>query len=111
MSEHNQDLSWSNATCICSAIRCSLLFLRVTMRLSHVTSTPFPASHSLSTSIPIFSGSPRKLFLMLTILSPCLSCRRSVPNTSILGPIREGKSMFTSCRKFGTSAETVREQG
>ena len=56
--EHNQDLSWSNAIRIWSAIRCSLLFLRVAMRPSHVTSTPFPANQSLRTSIAISSGLP-----------------------------------------------------
>ena len=110
MSEHNQDCSWSNAICICSAIRCSLLFLRVAMRLSHVTSTPFPASHSLSTSNVIFSGSPRRVSLMLTILFPRSSCRSNVPKELNCFPTREGKLISTSCGKVGLSLTTLNKR-
>ena len=110
MSNINQDLGWSNATCICSAIRCSLLFLRVAMRLSHDTSTPFPANHSLSTSNVIFSGSPRKVSLMLTILFPRSSCRRNVPKELNCFPTREGKLISSSCGKVGLSLTTVNKR-
>ena len=82
--------SWTNAVVSWSAKIESSQSLRVAMRLSHDTSTPFPASHSLRTSIAISTGSSRALFLMLAILFPRSSFRRMVPNAVTLGPTHEG---------------------
>ena len=103
----HQDLSWSSAICIWTAISESSQSLRVAMRLSHDTSTPFPASHSLRTSIVILSGSPRQHSLILATLSPKSSWRRSVPNARDLGPTREGSLILTSSVSVGLSPETA----
>ena len=104
---HISFMNWSSAICICSAMSESSLSLRVVMRLSHDTSTPFPASHSLRTSIAMSSGSPWNLFLIIVILFPMSSWRRNVPKTLILGATLEGSLIFRSCRRVGFCEETV----
>ena len=96
------------AICICSAINELLLFLKADMRLSHDTSTPFPASHSLRTSIAMSFGLPRQFSEIMAILFPRVSLSRKLPNTVISGPTREGKSISSSCSRSGFAAETVR---
>ena len=98
--------SWSRAICICCAISDSLVFFRVAMRLSHDTSTPFPASHSLRTSIVISCEIPRQSFLMTAILSPFSSLRRKTPNVSNLSLTRRGSSISSSCGRVGRGPET-----
>ena len=98
--------SWSRATCICCAISGSLLFFRVAMTLFHDTSTPFPASHSLRTSIAMSSGLPRQLSEIAVILFPMSSWRRNVPKTLILGTTRRGSSNSSSCGRVGRGPET-----
>ena len=102
----HQDLSWSRAIWIWSAISKSLLFLRVAMRLSHDTSTPLPASHFLRTSIVTFSGSLINSSLIRAILSPVSSSRSKTPNVSNLSPTRRGKSIVSSCGRVGREPET-----
>ena len=104
----NKIQSWSRAICICCAISGSLLFFRVAMRLSHDTSTPFPASHSLRTSLAITSGLLQQFSEITAILFPRVSWSRNVPKSLIFGPTREGKSISSSCSRSGFAAETVR---
>lgn len=79
------------------------------MRSSHVTSTPFPSSHSPSTAIVISSGSSRSLFLMLAILFPRSSLRSKVPKMLIFGPTRSGNCIMSSCGRVGVILDTAME--
>ncbi|CAI8008935.1 hypothetical protein GBAR_LOCUS6077, partial [Geodia barretti] len=68
----------------------SLVSLRALTRVSHVTGSPFPLSHSPRMLREMLSGSPRFLYSIMFTLSPVSSLRRKIPNLVWLVAIPSG---------------------